>query len=417
MKKALRYLGRLWFLILLSLFVWHAGVSYAGNPVMGAKSTAMGTAFSAIADDPSAIASNPAGITQLTGTNIYGGPTFVIPSTTFKSPSGQREKTEFQIFYPPQLYLTSDAAGKDFVVGLGIFSPFGIGGRKWNSDGLTRYLSVKDQVATVDINPTVAYRVSPSLSVGFGFDAMYSKKEASKKVNQSLLGAADGDAALKADGWGVGFNAGILFTPVERLSFGLAYRSKVKIRHDGHIDLDNIAPPLQSLFGDSGFRTDVSTTMTFPDIITLGAAYRPSNDITLSLEIEEVRWSSFKNADIDVEHKIPQAGFTDTSTNLNWRDSWLFKAGAEYKVSERLSLRGGYAYIQTPVPESTLDPGNPDSNQHNVSVGFGYKTGKNVIDFFYMAGFYTNRKVENNILSGAYNNFVHYTGVSVGHKF
>ncbi len=84
-------------------FLFLPPVSYPGGPVHGAKAAAMGTAFVGVADDPSAIASNPAGITQSQGTNVYGGVTAVIPSTTYTSPSGEEEKTDFQVSFPPHL--------------------------------------------------------------------------------------------------------------------------------------------------------------------------------------------------------------------------------------------------------------------------------------------------------------------------
>ncbi len=391
--------------------------SFASGPIHGSKGAAMGTAFSAIADDPSAIVSNPAGLIQLEGTNIYGGNSFVIPSTTFKGASGQEEETDFQIFFPPHAYVSSDFAGRDLRLGLGIYSLFGIGGRKWDRDGSLRYLSIKNQIATVNINPTVAYRVLPSLSAGFGVDLMYSRNEATRKVNQSLFGALDGDTNLKMDGWGLGVNAGILFTPDEKLSFGLAYRSRIKIRHKGRMDLNNIAVALQPSFGGSRFKTDVTNTMTFPDIFTLGAAYRPSKALTVTVEAEKMRWSSFRKAGIALDREVLEAGLTDISNDLGWKDIWILKAGAECKVNDKLALRGGYSYVGTPVPEKTLEPGNPDSRQHNISLGFGYKFDKIVIDFFYMAGFYANRKVGNAILSGSYDNFVHTTGISVGYRF
>jgi len=100
-------------------FLTFPTLSFAGGPVQGAKATATGTAFVAIADDPSAIAYNPAGLTQLTGTNIYGGPTFVIPSTTYTNLSGHSENTDFQIFFPPQIFVTSDIGTKDMRLGIG----------------------------------------------------------------------------------------------------------------------------------------------------------------------------------------------------------------------------------------------------------------------------------------------------------
>jgi long-chain fatty acid transport protein len=128
----------------------------------------------------------------LKGTNIYGGATAVIPSTTYTSPSGEEEKTEFQVFYPPNLYATSDFGMKDIGIGLGIFSPFGIGGRKWSTDGLTLYISTESMITTLWINPTVAYQVTPTLSIGADVEYMIARNEAKRMINQSALGAADG---------------------------------------------------------------------------------------------------------------------------------------------------------------------------------------------------------------------------------
>jgi long-chain fatty acid transport protein len=414
MKSAFRHLTLLFSLV---LFLFLTGFSFAGTMVHGAKGAGMGTAFTAIADDPSAITTNPAGLTQLTGTNIYGGATFVFPSTTYQNLSGQSEDTEFQVFFPPNLYLSSDLNTKDIRLGIGIYSPFGIGGRKWSKDGLTRFSSTKSLIATLSINPTFAYQVLPSLSIGIGLDYMLARHEAEMMIDQSLFGARDGEFKLKADGDGWGYNIGILFTPDKKLSFGLAYRSRIKVDFGGDAKLKNIAPPLQPFFGTTDFRTDVRTEATFPQIVSFGIAYRPTERWTIGYEVEWVQWSSFHRSDLDFEHEVPQAGFTDSSKLLDWKDVWDFKVGAEYKVNEKLSLRAGYAYSEPMVPDNTLDAANPDSNQHYTSIGFGYKVKKVVIDFFYMAGFYEDRKVRNNILSGTYDNFYHFVGFDIGKKF
>jgi long-chain fatty acid transport protein len=403
--------------ILFNLFLLLYSESFANGPILGARSTGMGTAFTAVADDPSTIAVNPAGLTQITGTEVYGGTTFIIPSTEYTSTTGKTEETTFQVFFPPHLYVSSDIGLKDLRVGIGIFSPFGVGGRKWDGDGLTRYSSVKNTIATVSINPTIAYQVLPSLSIGFGVNYMLSKMEAEKKINQSALSAGDGRLSMDGLGDGWGYDVGILFIPDKRISLGLAYRSRIKITHKGDMHFNHIAPQLQPLFGGSQFKTDIETPSTFPDIVSAGIAYRPTDKLTVALAVEKVGWSSFKNAEIDFEKEVPQAGFTDSSTPLDWKDSWVLEVGAEYKANERLSLRGGYVHVPTPVPEKTLDAANPDSNQHNFCVGFGYKLKTIVLDFFYVAGFFEDRKVHNTILSGTYENFTHYAGFSIGKKF
>jgi long-chain fatty acid transport protein len=413
----LRYRMQLFFAPIFLLLSLLPSNSFAGTVIHGAKSAGMGTAFVAIADDPSAIVHNPAGITQLTGTNTYGGTTFLFPSTTYTNPSGQSEDTKFQVFFPPNLFLVSDLKTKDMRLGIGIYSLLGIGGRKWSKDGLTRFSSTKSFIATLSVNPTIAYQVLPSLSIALGLDYMLARNEAERMIDQSLFGARDGEFNLKADGDGWGYNIGILFTPNKQLSLGLAYRSKIKVDFSGDVELRNIAPPIQPLFGGSDFRTDISSESTFPQIVSFGIAYRPTEKWTLGFDVEWVEWSSFHRSDLDFEDEVPQAGFTDTSTPLDWKDIWTIKVGAEYKVNERLALRGGYAHSDTSVPDHTLDASNPDSKQHNVSVGFGYKFKKIDIDFFYMAGFYEDRKVRNNILSGEYKNFCHFVGFGIGKRF
>jgi long-chain fatty acid transport protein len=401
--------------IIILLFSPH--LSFAGGPILGARSSGMGTAFTAVADDPSTISVNPAGLTQLTGTEIYGGTTFIIPSTEYTSPTGQTEETKFQIFFPPHIYAVSDMKTENFRFGLGIFSLYGIGGRKWDENGLTRYSSTESFIATLSINPTIAWRVWPTLSIGAGMDYLLLQTRSKRKMDQSLFGDRDGEMTLKGTGDGWGYNLGILFTPTEQWSLGFAYRSKIKVTPKGDLKLEHIVPPLQPLFGGSSFKTDAETPMTLPDIVSLGIAYRPTKDWTLGLDLEWFGWSSFKNAKLDLDHEVPAANFTDSSAPLEWKDVWTVKAGAEYKMNEKLSLRAGYAYINTQIPDQTLDASSPDGNQHNFSVGFGYKMKTVVMDFFYMAGFFEDRKVKNNILSGTYENLNHYFGFSVGKKF
>lgn len=392
-------------------------ISLAGGPVHGTKAASMGAAFVAIADDPSAILHNPAGLTNLTGTNIYVGATGVFPSTKYTSPSGESEETQFQVFFPPHAYVSSDFGMENAVLGLGVYSPFGIGGRKWDDSGLTRYASLESMIATVSVNPTVAWRLSPSVSVGFGVDYMWSFNEAEKMLNQSSLGAADANLSLEADGGGWGYNVGVLIFPQEKFSLGFAYRSGIEIDQTGTLCLKNVAPPLQPLFGGSRFETDVDTTLDFPEMVNFAVAYRPTVRLTFGLEIEWTGWSSFDKQVLNLKDEVPEAGFSDSSTPLDWKDMWRVGAGMEYKANERLALRGGYTFLENQVPEHTLGPASPESNQHAFSIGLGYKMNKTVVDAFYMVAFYEDRKVENATLSGEYENFAHYIGFSWGYRF
>lgn len=408
----------LWFLAAAAgLACLSAGLCFAGTPIHGAKAAGMNNAFVAVADDPSAIMHNPAGLTGSRGTRIYGGTTAVMPSSKYESPAGDSEESEFRVYFPPHLYISSDPHRENLAVGLGIFSPFGIGGLKWSDTGLTRYASTEGYIATLAVNPVVAFRVLPSLSVAAGVFYMYSQNTAERMVNQSALGAADGKYSLEADGGGFGLNLGLLITPCEALRLGFAYRSRTKVDQSGTVKLRNIAPALQPLFGGSRFKTDVQTTLHFPDDASVGVAFFPTERLTLAADIEWINWSRFSTYDLDFAREVPSAGFTDVSVRLDWRDSWLFKIGAEYKISPAYALRFGYAYVTTPIPERSLSPDNPLADQHNFSIGLGYTWKNLVVDAFYNAEFFAERKVENSTLSGKYTSFVHFTGLSIGYSF
>lgn len=377
----------------------------------------MATAFAGLADDPSALIHNPAGLTSLKGANLYGGGTLVFPSTEFRSPSGATEDTRFQLFLPPHLFASYDFNSDNLCLGLGVYSPFGIGGRKWSEEGLTRYAATNSLIGSVAVHPALAWQVQPWLSVAAGAFYLGAYSNSERMVDQSTLGASDGKLRLKGYGGGWGYNLGVLFFPGEKLSFGASYRSHCAVHQKLTYSLQNLAPALQPLFGGSNFETRAYSWLDFPQIVNAGFALRPTPRLTVSLDVEWQGWASFDTMNVDLVAQVPEAGVTDTSVPLDWRNTWLFKIGAEYKATEKLALRGGYAYIQNPVPMHTLEPGNPDSDQHAITVGFGYTVGKMVIDLFFLAQFYESRTVENGILSGRYLNFLQAAGVSLGYRF
>jgi long-chain fatty acid transport protein len=388
--------------------------AYAAGPVHGAKAAGMGTAFIAVADDPSTISHNPAGITQLSGRHLYGGSTAVLPYTRYDSPAGHQEDTRYQIFYPSHLYYTHEV-GK-ITLGIGFFSPFGIGGRKWDDAGQLRYFSTETFMATLTANPTVAWKVTDRLSLAIGAGYMKARNEVRRKIDQTLLGAPDGSLELEADGAGWGYNLGLLVNLTRRARLGAAYRSIVKVDLDGDLNLTGIAPAMQSAFGGASHRTKVSSEAEFPEIYSVGLAYFPGEKLTLAADFELVRWKSFDKADLNIHQEVPPILVSGT-TPLDWKDSRQYKAGMDYRFHAKASLRLGYSFITNPVPDHTLEPGNPDADVHTLSMGLGYRTTGWSLDAFYNLGLYERRRVEKPILEGTYRNRLQFAGLSAGYRF
>lgn len=388
----------------------------AGTPIHGAKAAGMAAAFVAVCDDPSAILHNPAGIANLKGTNFYSGVTAVTSSVKFENASGQTEEADDKVYFPPHAYATSDFNLKNLSFGLGLYSPFGIGGREWSNEGLTRYLSTKNLISTFAANPVFAYRITPQVYIGIGVYYLYASNEAERMINQSALGFSDGKFSLEGDGGGLGYNMGLLLFPDSKISFGMAYRSKVDVDQDIDLRLTNLAPALHPFTGGPSADFDAESSLVFPEVLSFGLAYRPTDSLTVAVEFEWTGWSSFDRVDVDLKNEIPQAGISDFILDYDYKDTWFYKVGIDYRLTPEFSIRAGYAYVETPAPSRTLNPANPDADQHNLSLGFGYKKDKWRFDFFYMADKFEKRSVDNRFVDGEFKTFGHFAGFSIGYQ-
>jgi len=402
---------------MLTFFLLVCDVSYAASGVQGSKANSMGTAFVAVADDASAIAFNPAGITQIKGAQLYGSVLGVVPTTTYTSPGGSNQSMEKQFFIAPNLYYTSDTPIKDLYYGIGLYSPFGLGGTKWSTTGLTRYISTESLTSTFAINPSAAYKVSDSFSIGVGFNYMYAQMKSATNTNQALLGAADGAMALKGNGGGMGYNVGMLYQASDHVKIGMAYRSEIKVKFRGNLTLSNIAPPIQPLFGGNSYVSEFTTETVFPSIFNLGVAYTADEGSVFTVEVQRSGWSSINKNVLILGQPVPSAGLNNTTTPLNWRDTWGGKIGMNYKLSDTSEFRLGYSYNEAAEQETTISPAAPLSKAHLIGIGYGYKVDNYVIDLAYFGGVLVKRTVNNTILSGSYKGQIHHAGMSFGYNF
>src|SRR5438874_7164773 len=179
--------------------------AYAGN---GSRADEAATAFN-----------NPAGMTHISGDEVQVGAAVVFPSLSFNGSAkvftttipGTNGGQPGQITGIPHLYGVFDLTDR-LKAGLAITAPFG-NATNYGPSFSGRYVGIKESAISVDINPSLAYRVNDSISVGGGVSAQYAKLEASSAIAQFLiLGPTVPDATFlfKADDWGFGFNFGVL---------------------------------------------------------------------------------------------------------------------------------------------------------------------------------------------------------------
>ena len=102
-------------------------------------------------------------------------------------------------------------------VGLGLNAPFGFRTKPDNPSWAGSPIGTSSKVFTVDLNPTLAYKVAPGFTVGVGVQIEYFKLRLNHGGFNSLAGPLSGSRVFTADDWGVGATAGVLWQPPPHL--------------------------------------------------------------------------------------------------------------------------------------------------------------------------------------------------------
>ena len=121
---------------------------------------------------------------------------------------------------------------------------------------------------------------------------------------------------------------------------------------------------------------------------------RLTDTLRVEANAEWLQFSRFKTMAIDAGANNPLAGILGLSnTPQNWNDTWTFGVGADWRFVPDWTLRAGYLYLQSPIPNQTFAPMALDVDQSIVSIGLGYQTGRHAIDIAYALGLFNKRQI------------------------
>jgi long-chain fatty acid transport protein len=367
----------------LALFgeAWGSGFQIREN-----SASALGNAFAGAAassEDPSIIANNPAGMIGLSGNQVSGDIGIIIPSAVFsgmgltaaRQPISGGNGGDAGGAQPvPAAYGLYDAS-PDLKLGLALTAPFGLQ-TQYRSDWVGRYQAIRSDIATININPNVAYRVSDWLSVGGGPAIQHAGAEFTNAINSTTvvhlanpslpagLTLPDGLAKVTGDSWSVGYTLGALVEISPGTRLGASYRSKVGHRIEGTAAFTVPAPLAASpQFQNTPARADLKT----PDVVSLAASHELSPDITLLAEVQWTNWSVVKNLQIERPD-----GSILSSQPEQWHGTWFGSIGATWRPDPNWTFRGGLAFDPTPVRDQFRTARLPDSDRYWLAVGLGY---------------------------------------------
>jgi long-chain fatty acid transport protein len=372
-------------------------------PLPGARSLGLAGAFVAVADDATAAVANPAGLIRLRRPEVSfeaRGWRFVQPVNlrghAFGSPTGFGVDTVPGIVRGEN---PASAAGVSFVSVVLPLRNFSLGAYRQQQASYRADLSSEGpfygEGATLDrmfpfsgsmtldvatYGGAAAYQVRPGFSVGagvalstFSFETHYvayypgynsmllagvPRTPQSAGLGQPYGPAnfADTNAYYNLDETGddkaLAFNVGALYRPVAgRWSAGFSLRRNAEFDYTNIYDY-GIGHPFTG-----GRRVPVGDPMSVlfkvPDVYSGGAAYRHSDNLTISTQYDRVLFSQLSRNMKDINTRQPIVNLT-----LVVPDSNQVRVGLEYSRQRRSSLitaRFGVAYESTHEMYSTLE--------------------------------------------------------------
>jgi len=350
----------------------------------------------AAAEDASTIFYNPAGMSLLPqGMQISTGLALINFSAKF-SDSGSTAPAGIaslggnggnagDLSAVPNAYFAMDVA-PSWKVGVGVSVPFGLK-TEYDPTWAGRFQAIKSDISTLNINPSVSYKLDDKTSFGFGLNYQQIDAELSKA---KVLGAnTETVATIKGKDTSWGFNVGAMFQPTPDTRLGVSYRSSIKYNVSGTVTV----AALPALNGDANL--DIK----MPDTFSIALNHRLDSKWTLLADATRTGWSKIKDLTIVFSNGQPP-----DFTAENFKNTWRVGVGAVYRYDDAWSIKMGAAYDQTPVNDTDRTPRLPDNDRLWLSVGGQYRLSKDgTLDFGYAHLFIKNASINQNAGSAAAN--------------
>lgn len=341
----------------------------------------------------------------------------------------------------------------NLAAGISVNTPYGSGinwGNDWRGSHLIQDISLK----AFNIQPTISWKIMDRLSIGAGlmmefgnismsraligpgeltYMANYMSQAIAQQYPQMLPilkpaldpimqemaiydDASAASVSLKGNaGVRFGFNVGAMFDINDKFTVGVSYRSKVtakvkegdialKYANEEHFTqlINQINTLLQTagqfLPEGSGMPTAIgipplntgtfSAELPLPSNLNVGITYMPTNRWTVSGEVQFVGWGAYDA--LDVHFSPSSLSAYDIHAEKKYKNSRIYRLGAQFAATNRLDLRLGAYFDESPVEDNYLNPETPSMDKLGITTGCSFRPTKNLsvdFSFSYVTGF------------------------------
>lgn len=349
------------------------------------RSSGMGGADVAIDSDCSGTACNPATLGRQRAHSMGFGMSLLMPQiSTGHDAFGADLDGEDQVFPLPYFaYARKPSDTSPWTIGFDMFAQGGMGVdvRGFPTPGGPG--SFDSQVQYGRLTGAASYRVNDRLSLGLGAMVGYADMEF------SLFPEYQGGISVEGlSSYGYAGRLGLHYKVNETLSLGAQYTTEAALDLDGGTLTANYGPA-----GSVAFDAEM-TDFTWPEEAEFGIAVQASRNLLVAADLKWIGWSRAIDV-VKVKPANGPAGIPAPVTpgsdallfDMNWDDQWVYALGLEYAISPMHSIRLGYNYGKSPVPDANLSPLFPAIVEHHLTLGYGLTLGKWAFDLAYEHAF------------------------------
>lgn len=399
------------FLILVLSF-WSVTMIGGGYQVrlQGQKQTGIGLIGTPFAYDASSIFYNPGALALYEGKfSISAGVSPIFSNHTFqKDGTNYQAHTDNPVGTPFYGYFSAKIKDK-IAVGIGVYTPFG-SSAGWDEDWAGRYLIRDISLSAIYIQPTVAYQYKGKFGIGAGFVYAIGSVE----LNKALPYSETSQVNLKGSTANYGFNVGVFYKPIEKLSIGVDYRSQIIMEMEGG-DATFTVPSALSTSVPANNKFDAELPM--PANLDFGIAYEVSEKLTLAAEVNWIMWNTYESLDFSFE----ESGELLNSTNpREYKDTWIPRIGGQYKLNDLFTFRAGFYYDSSPANEKYFTPETVTLNTVAFTLGATITPIKGLdieLSYLELHGLEAEKTYEPDNFGGTYKTMTAIPGIGISYRF
>ncbi len=382
--------------------------------LQGQVQQGMGSAGSAFIQDASSLFYNPGGLVMLESNQVIVGMTPTFSNVTFTEDSTfLQANTESPVGTPFAVYGSFKLKdSSDLAFGLGVYTPFG-STVQWQEEWMGRFVLTRIKLMSIFFQPTVSYRINEKLGIGAGFVYSYGQVNLQKDIPIQFQDGSYANAELNGTGSGFGFNAGVYYAPMDLLSFGVSYRSKVDMNLSKGTATFTVPESLSDKFPSGDF----TSSLPLPSVITGSFKVHPTEKLNIVGDVNYASWSAYDTLAFDYAENTES--LEDTKSARMFENTFAFRFGGQYALNDAFQVRLGMTYALTPVQDGYLTPETPDANRINLTAGVGYRLNDNFnLDASVLVTQFSrhDKNLETN-LSGRYETMVVSPGLSLTYQF